>query len=611
MALLGADNLGKNGKQNLNPDGTPNSLSRSTAFNYQALGPGFHGVGGMSGDTPENLARARANEAAKVTPTVVPKPVAGPGAGYPGVTGPAPQPSKPFKKDAIDPVLSHADDATDAIGRSFNQSFVNTARDIKKNPVGAIQSRAINSVLDIGNAIANTGANLSNAEFNTNLPNVSLPKIEGNVPTPDSIVRGVYDSVKRGDGVSAQFLPRVKGGSLQRDVKKGTAWSGGLYVPGDGMETFKRVADAAAAVPVVGKGAKLAAGVADRAIADSIVVNAADKAPIETVTAAGRRPVRPGSKPPNSVTVRQGKTKEAVSAEEKAAADRQALLESTAPSQDLLDAHGAIEMKHGPEITHGTYNHPTDAVSRAGIFHGTASPEAPTIEQGQQAWIRNIAGGNFFTTDSASTAKSYTSGGTERIRNLAPSTDRVYRIDGAEGKKFLDLNSHGKTIAEQDPELFQAIHDEIAKINPADAEKFKVMDGGGGNTRAITKKHNANDNTSPIDDEEPNYYNEERINFFNVGSPYNGILRKHALERGYHGFTHDGGRLSGDGGHQVLAFWDTVGLTARRSNALERSAPSIDDIKGEISERKFRREREIERIRRSRQWTKEDQDRFG
>ena len=330
MSLLGAGNIGANGKQKPTP-----TLSRSSSFStsstptstpspvtpnpYAGVGPNFHGVGGMSGDTFENKSRAYIKEQLtkafpngqsidagttqgavtnQINPTVVPKPVAGPGAGYPGVTGPAPQPSTPFKKNAIDPVLSHADDATNAIGQSFNQSFVNTARDIKKDPLGAMQSRAINSVMDIGNAIANTGANFSNAEFNTNLPNVSLPKIEGNVPTPDSIARDVYDSAKRGDGVSAQFLPRVKGGSLKRDVKKGTAWSGGLYVPGDGMATFQRVADLTAAIPVVGKGAKLVAGAADRAIADSIVVNAADKAPIETVTAAGRRPVRPGSKPP-------------------------------------------------------------------------------------------------------------------------------------------------------------------------------------------------------------------------------------------------------------------------------------------------------------------------
>jgi len=53
---------------------TSTSSSRSSAFT-QSLGPNFHGVGGMSGDTPENIARAKANEkkpTAPITPTPQP-----------------------------------------------------------------------------------------------------------------------------------------------------------------------------------------------------------------------------------------------------------------------------------------------------------------------------------------------------------------------------------------------------------------------------------------------------------------------------------------------------------------------------------------------------------
>lgn len=124
----------------------------------------------------------------------------------------------------------------ETIADSLGDSTFNTLHQLKTNPVRAIGTRAFNFASDLGSTAVNIGANASNAWFDTNLPNVEGPKV-----------------IENNDNA---WTSTVQGGSERRDPAKGTAWSAGIYVPGDGLETFNRAADVAQFIPYAGRVAK-------------------------------------------------------------------------------------------------------------------------------------------------------------------------------------------------------------------------------------------------------------------------------------------------------------------------------------------------------------------
>lgn len=146
-----------------------------------------------------------------------------------------------------------------AIGSSIGDAVKNTANNIWHHPFQAIGGRVANFVSDLGSSAWNIGANLSNAEFGTNIPNVHGPKS--------------VENDWRGEAGSHDV-----GGSLVRNPAKGTKGSLGIVVPGDPMASITRGLDVASWIPGAGTGAKgVGRGVTsalDRVAADGIATGA-------------------------------------------------------------------------------------------------------------------------------------------------------------------------------------------------------------------------------------------------------------------------------------------------------------------------------------------------
>jgi hypothetical protein len=265
-----------------------------------------------------------------------------------------------------------------------------------------------------------------------------------------------------------------------------------------------------------------------------------------------------------------------------------------------------------PEGAVPNYIDPKKIDRTSGFYHGSASATlGPLTERGPQK--QNLLTGDAFFTDDPKLAKTYTGGGTEG-KAATETWDKVYKAQGLQDKKLLDLYPQGKTLASQDPKLFKQILRDIEEgaypessfdigdpnnanwtkeYNPdglfvGDRYKgkmpysqkqasqwinqIKATEGGFGRARhkGATNPEGTYQFPAPID----RFGNLNEINA-RVGN----VVANTALKRGWDGFTHEGGRATGGESHQVAALWNAKGTGLAKVPDADTTLPAITPIR--------------------------------
>jgi hypothetical protein len=415
-----------------------------------------------------------------------------------------------------------------------------------------LAGNVVNAASDVVQGAANLVSNRINAQAGSALiPNVKTPKL----------------NVSRTDGFQG-----IQGGSLNRNPEIGTASSGGLEVPGNPDETFNRTLEAAGMLPI--PGIKAAPAVASGA---KVALKSGAKGAVEGTKAV--------SKTINTAT--------------------------TIPSRSLRKEKSVFPASFYPEGAVSDYVDPKKIDRTSGFYHGSASAQpGPFTPRGPQN--QNLLAGDAFFTDTPGVAKTYTSGSTEGM--AGPQTwDKVYKAQGLQDKKLLDLYPQGKTLASQDPKLYKRIIKDIKEnAYPEDSvgvgdpnwtkeygpdglfvgerykgkkpysqeqanqwvDNFKATEGGFGRAR-----HKA---VTTYRDGEYLYPDSGNTRFSmlnDMNEKTGNVVANSALGRGWDGFTHEGGRIMGDQPHQVAALWDAKGTGIAKVPDAETTLPAVTPVR--------------------------------
>ena len=282
---------------------------------------------------------------------------------------------------------------------------------------------------------------------------------------------------------------------------------------------------------------------------------------------------------------------------------------TTIPSRKLRSKESVFPANFYPEGAVPNYIDPKKIDRTTGFYHGSASATpGPLTARGPQK--QNLLTGDAFFTDTPAVAKDYTGGGTEG-QAITPTWDKVYKAEGLQDKKVLDLYPQGPTLAQQDPKLFkQMLRDIKENAYPEDSvgdpnwskkydsngvfegdlykgrkpysqkqaaqwiDTIKATEGGFGSAR---HKGLTGPGGGYLYPDSTN----GRFGILNeVNSRTGGVVADSALARGWDGFTHAGGQSAiGKQPHQVTALWDAKNTGLAKVPDADTTLPAVKPIR--------------------------------